>query len=351
MSASKGKRSKYLLTIARISVVAIGLVWAALWLADGDRWENLTKTFRRMDVGVFGAALVVFTLGQATIAFRWRLLLRTQSIALALPTAIRLHFLGLFYNNFMPGAVGGDVLRAWYVTKHTDKKFEAVLSVFVDRIVGLLSTLLIAAAFYTLFMRGEAAGLTVSGRNGAVTWLIANRLALALGVGVAVGILCVLLALRPTRIRLMKIGSHLWLHFTAIARRTKEAAIIYCSRPLTIAAVFGLTVLVQIAVITAYWFLGRTLGIAAPAKYYYVCFTLTWVFGAIPVSIGGAVVVETLFVILFVELAGVEAELALALALCQRIIWMVTSLPGAVIHLIGAHLPKEFSIDYEEVME
>ncbi len=74
---------------------------------------------------------------------------------------------------------------------------------------------------------------------------------------------------------------------------------------------------------------------------------MAWVFGAIPVSIGGVGVVEGFLVIMFTQFAGVEAEAALALALCQRIVWMITSLPGAAIHLIGAHLPKDFFVDYE----
>jgi len=39
---------------------------------------------------------------------------------------------------------------------------------------------------------------------------------------------------------------------------------------------------------------------------------------------------------------------ALALALCQRFIMLFASLPGALIHMIGAHLPKDFFVDYQE---
>jgi hypothetical protein len=60
--------------------------------------------------------------------------------------------------------VGGDLLRAWYVTRHTRKKFEAVLSVFVDRVIGLLSTLVIAVFCYLLFLRGRGPVLTSSDR-------------------------------------------------------------------------------------------------------------------------------------------------------------------------------------------
>ena len=46
--------------------------------------------------------------------------------------------------------------------------------------------------------------------------------------------------------------------------------------------------------------------------------------------------------------AGVNDDSALALALSQRFIWLLASLPGAAIHLLGAHLPKDFSVDYKE---
>ncbi len=70
-----------------------------------------------------------------------------------------------------------------------------------------------------------------------------------------------------------------------------------------------------------------------------------------PVSIGGAVVVEGMLMVLFINIAGVAEDSALALALSQRFVWILTSLPGAVIHLTGAHLPKGFFIDYNKSMD
>ena len=55
----------------------------------------------------------------------------------------------------MPGAVGGDLLKAWYVTKHTDRKIAGVLSVFVDRLIGLVALVLMAVATYSMFVRGQ----------------------------------------------------------------------------------------------------------------------------------------------------------------------------------------------------
>ncbi len=125
-----------------------------------------------------------------------------------------------------------------------------------------------------------------------------------------------------------------------IILKFRDAIVIYCKKPLTMLAAFALTLFLQILTITGFWLLGRNLGIETGVVYYYVFFTLTWILGAIPISIGGVVVVEVLLVSLFVKFAGAAPESASALALCQRAIWMLASLPGAVIHLAGAHLPE-----------
>jgi len=161
-------------------------------------------------------------------------------------------------------------------------------------------------------------------------------------------IFCVLLLSKTHR----AILARAWLYIRAATLRMvvnfKNAIIIYCSKPGTIFVVFALTVFLQLLTITGFWLLGRNLGIEAGIEYYYVFFTLAWVLGAVPVSIGGVAVVEFFLADLFIRFAGVGEEQAAALALCQRAVWMLASLPGAAIHLIGAHLPKDFFIDYKE---
>jgi len=336
---------------ARLLVVTLGLVWAILWLSRGENWADLKYTFGRMNLGLFAVALISYMLGQVIVACRWRLLLRVQRISLSIPTALRLQFIGLYYNNFMPSSVGGDLLRAWYVTKHTDRKFEAALSVFVDRVIGLLSTLVIAGFFYAVFLLGSQTSLPRDGedKNGSIGFFSRHESDILVLACVFVAIFCVMLLIKPCRLRLLAMWSRLRMQCAAILSKTRRAFILYCTSPLTILAAFGLTVVMQVGVITSFWLVGRSMGIQASVKYYYVFFTLTWVFGAIPVSVGGVGVVEGGLVALF-DIVGVPEVLAFALAICQRTVWMIASLPGGVIHLVGAHLPKDFSIDYGDAM-
>lgn len=347
---SKTERNNHIFLFLRIMVVAAGVAWAAVWLSKGQRWGNLAAVFRRMNLAVFGLVLGIFVIGQLMVGLRWWLLLRTQSIFIDLLAAIRLHFLGLFYNNFMPSAVGGDLLRAWYVTKHTDRRFHAVLSVFVDRAIGLLGSMVIAIVFYLLLLRGEGLQVAV-GDGGGLPKFFAEykhkRIILWVGVALA-AVFCGLLLHKRGRLLLGKICSLFLTYSRKSCEKFKDAVILYCSNLLAVLKVFGLTIFLQLLTITGFWILGMNMGVTAGIKYYCVFFPLGWAFGAIPVSIGGAVMVEGLTAYLFIHFAGVGAELALALALCQRIVWMAASLPGAVIHLVGAHLPKDFFIDYNK---
>lgn len=348
MSEAKGQKSKYIFLSLRIAVVVCGIGWGIYWVSKGQRWADLKQIFAQMNLWIFAGTLGIFILGQILIGLRWWLLLRTQSIYIGFWAAVRLHFLGLFYNNFMPSSVGGDLIRAWYVTRHTSKMFEAVLSVFVDRVVGLLSTLVIAGFFYLLFLRGRGAVIPSGEQHSVLDSIAAHRGLVLWAASVLLVAFCILLLFKNGRMIFIKILSSIRMHGIRIINKLKNAIFIYCSSPLTILAAFGITVFLQLMTITGFWFTGVNLGVDVSIKYYFVFFTLTWVLGAIPVSIGGAVVVEVLLASLFIRFAGVAAVPASALALCQRAVWMLASLPGAVIHLSGTHLPKDFFVDCDK---
>jgi len=336
MPNAQAKGKKHIFLLLRIAVVLGGVILAIIWLSGRDRWANLKQIFSQMNIWLFAAALGVFVISQIIIALRWWLLLRTQSIFISFSAAVRLYLLGWFYNNVMPSSVGGDLIRLWYVTKHTDKKFEAALSVIVDRAIGLASTLIIAVFFYLLFIRNQGHKVPFGVKSFAqYKWAFVCVLLAPLV------IFCLLLSHQKGRGILKKAWSHLSSHSVKVAGKLANAFRLYRGKPLAIFGAFGLTVVLQLTTITAFWLLGVNIGVDVSIKYYYTVFTLAWVLGAIPISIAGTGVTEGSLVGLFVTFAGVEPEPAFALALCQRFVWLLASVPGAVIHLIGAHLPPD----------
>ncbi len=116
--------------------------------ADTAR-QYLRPGFLRSIIRIRGwlllAAMLASLTGMLVTALRWWMLLAIQGIGISLWEAVRLTFLGQFYSLVVPGTVGGDVVKAYYVTKHTHAKAGAILSIFVDRVFGLAALTLVAA--------------------------------------------------------------------------------------------------------------------------------------------------------------------------------------------------------------
>jgi len=347
MGENKAQTRSRIFLVLRLAFVVCGLAWAVIWLTRQQRWHDFKNVLLQMNPVAFIASLVLFIISMFIVALRWWLLLKTQAIFIPYRAAVKLYFLGWFYNNFMPSSVGGDLVRIYYVAKHTHKKFEAGLSVLVDRAVGLLSTLIIAAFFYFLFLRGKGRVLPIERQTGGHLLDSVSRHSPVIFWSLAAAglILAVIACSSGGRKVLRKIVSFFYAHGRTSITKSIKAARLYCAGPLALLEAFGLTVFLQLMVITGFWIVGKSMGIHAHAAYYYTFFTIVWVLAAVPVSIGGAVVAEVSIVQLFATFAGVAPEAALAVALTQRIVWMLASIPGAVIHISGAHLPEDFSHD------
>jgi glycosyltransferase 2 family protein len=340
--AHNGGRKGHLSLIARVAVATA----AILWVLRGQDWRELAAVLRNLSLGYFSLSLAVYASAEVIIAIRWWLLLRAQSIHIEVSAAVRLFFLGLFYNNVMPGSVGGDLLKAWYVTKHTERRLEGVLSVFVDRAIGLAGLVLIAIATYLVLVRGHIAAVAKTKGTRPPGWLSQHPGAI-LGAGVAFGALLVVVLVHPTgRAGLARLAGIARLRGVSLLRRAKDAIVVYCSKLWTLLGTMVLTLIGQSITIIAFWLLGRDLGIEAGLRYYFFVFPVVWVVGAVPISIAGLGIVEAGTVGLLCRLTGAPAEKVLVLVFCQRFVWVLASLPGGMVHLLGAHLPqREISID------
>ncbi len=95
-----------------------------------------------------GLALITFlAIGSIFViaSFRWRMLLKVQGVTLGFFRIFHLTMIGIFFNNFVPGLTGGDFVKAYYVSRETHKKTEAITTVFLDRAVGLFALSTLAA--------------------------------------------------------------------------------------------------------------------------------------------------------------------------------------------------------------
>ncbi|PWU14933.1 MAG: lysylphosphatidylglycerol synthetase family protein [Bdellovibrio sp.] len=82
---------------------------------------------------------------------RWRMLLRSQGFHAKSGAAFAMTLIGTFFSFFLPGGVGGDIIKAYYVVQKLEKhKVKAVATVLFDRILGLFT--MVIMAFFACFL-------------------------------------------------------------------------------------------------------------------------------------------------------------------------------------------------------
>ncbi|RME04431.1 MAG: UPF0104 family protein [Planctomycetota bacterium] len=84
---------------------------------------------------------------------RWRLLLESQGVLISFWKAFKIAYIGYLFNTFMPGSVGGDMVKGYYIfRKQKTRRAQALFSVLLDRVLGLISLVLLAsiAALFSL---------------------------------------------------------------------------------------------------------------------------------------------------------------------------------------------------------
>jgi glycosyltransferase 2 family protein len=338
---------KYISAILRIGVALVALYF----VFRGEDLGHIGKTFLGINWFVFAGAFLLYVLCNCIFVVRWGLLLKAQEIHIGYFTALKLHFLGLFYNNCLPGSVGGDLLRAWYVTHHTDKKVEAALSVFVDRAIGLGCTIVLAAFFYWLILSGQSSeGLDISRSIGGSNGLIVYVKWLVIVFFMAAVLLVILLSVsRRGRGMLKRAYSMVWQKGTILLKKLITAVRLYCSKPFTLMFAVFLTFFIQILAIFCIWLICWERGIGVELKYYLAFFPVSWVAGSLPISVGGVGIVEGSLKMLFSKVPGILNGQSVIPGLIHRGILLLISVPGLIIHIRGTHLPvdkEEFLVDF-----
>lgn len=121
--------------------LAVGILY---WL-----YRKGVLDFKLLSMLLRPELLLGFTLALAStfffVSWRWQILLKTHKIYLSLWEAYKLNIIGLFFNHVMPGGVGGDVVKAYYIVKENPKnRMGAGITVLLDRVFGLYAMTVLA---------------------------------------------------------------------------------------------------------------------------------------------------------------------------------------------------------------
>src|SRR4029077_14604883 len=76
---------------------------------------------------------------------RWYVVVRTQGLRLRLRDALKIGFIANAVDAIVPGQVGGDVVKATFLCRKQSSRTQAIASVMIDRVLGVLGLFLLAS--------------------------------------------------------------------------------------------------------------------------------------------------------------------------------------------------------------
>lgn len=270
---------------------------------------------------------------------RWHALLKVQDVRLAPSVLTRLFLIGTFFNTFTLGVTGGDVVKAYYVSheaKH--RRAEAVITVFLDRIIGMIALFFIA--LIALFFAENTAEM----KN-----LRIAILAMFFGTLCAAGLILNKPLLK--KIPFLEIIARK-LPFYHGLRKIYNAFHLYHRHKRTLLLTFVYSILLQSCMMLVIYTLGFALDIRnADLIHYFLFFPIIATISALPISLGGLGVGEAGFVYFF-GLVGVSAGKAFALGLCTRFVWIIWGLLGGLLYILPSNtIKKETAVINAENLE
>jgi uncharacterized protein (TIRG00374 family) len=138
---------RMLLTVLQLSVTGALLWWV---FHDPNQREKMKVALQTADYRWVCVGVLAYLVVEIAAAVRWQILLRVQKIHLSIPRLSGLFLIGMFYNQFLPGGTGGDIIKSYLLLKETDKKAGALLAVVFDRLIGLVGLVVITVTLVSL---------------------------------------------------------------------------------------------------------------------------------------------------------------------------------------------------------
>jgi glycosyltransferase 2 family protein len=237
-------------------------------LAMGIDMRESAKAIAAIDLRYLILVLVLVAIDRAVMILRWLLLLRASGIAIGTRDTARLFLVSSFVGSFLPAGVGGDLARAYGLARESTSGSEALASVAVDRVLGVMSIVVMAVV-------GVIAWKPAQG-DARVVWAIA-----------ALTVACGALFWANVWLRWMIPDAQ---HGHFIARRLirlSDALSRYRDRRGVLAHVMAWSLVVQLLRITQAYFLGLGLGLTVPYSYYLLFMPPGLLMLLLPVSISG----------------------------------------------------------------
>ena len=306
--------------------VGVSLALLGVLFARVDR-AQMAASLRGAALPLLLLCIPLYAVGQVLSTLRWQILLAAEGLRVPLWPLALLYSEGMFFNLFLPTAVGGDVMRGYRIWHLTQGGEGALASILVERISGFVAMIGIAcaataAAFATGTLRDPVVAAFVAG--------VAAALAAAIS-----------LLVSPSVFRLAErlAGARAGSGAFQTARRFCEAVQRYRGHGRAVVAALGISLAFQTLIVFLVYLVALALHLPIAFVQFLIFIPILNVISMLPISLSGLGVREGGAIYLLAKI-GVDPAASLTLSLLWFAVVAVTSLPGGLVFLWGGHRAK-----------
>ncbi|MCC6544299.1 MAG: flippase-like domain-containing protein [Nitrospirae bacterium] len=262
------------------------------------------KLFKHVNVEYLLIALVLYLIGQVICSYRWKLVASVMGFQNSFRQFFTYYFIGMFFNLFLPTAIGGDVGKCYYLSKGNKKILRAVVTVLADRGAGLIVLVIIAGISLTMLN-----GITLPYSLPAVI-LMGNSLILA---GLVVPVFA---------------GKYL----SSLSEKV-SLLLNYWKTPWPLIKAIAISAIFHTLIIIIHILIGLSLEMTIPWRFYLFVVPLVVTVSMLPVSLSGIGLREGAYVF-FLAFVNVPETEALTFAFGWFTILVMSSLAGGIVFAI-----------------
>lgn len=307
------------------TAVSLLLILILLYIMRG-KYGDIVKALKSTNVAVFILAFIAFTSASIVASFRMKLIIEAQDINIKFREVLSLTFIGYFFNNFLPTSIGGDVIKAHYLSKHSRDTAGSYTSVFVDRMVGLVT--MIFMAFTALICVGAD--------------IVDKRLAFAIYTITAVSLLVIVFLANKNFAKKFSALIKLVKPIESQLRNFYHTTNKYRHRIGLMVTTLFISVISQLFYFTCFGVLALSIGSWIPAADLLLRMPMVSMMSLLP-SINGLGVREGSTVVLFGPLIGKENALAISILMIMML--LITSIIGGIVYALS----PQFKMKLKEI--
>ena len=308
---------KILAGLFQVAVTIAVLVWV---FHDPQKRAQMGVALRAADYRWIAGAILAYLTVEIGAGVRWHILLKVQRIHLSAPRVAGLFLIGMFYNQFLPGGTGGDIMKSYLLLKETPGKATgALLAVVFDRIVGLVALIIITGTLIGL--RYE--WLTQLPETRHLVWLLLAVLSSA-----------VLMLLTSFVVSGLNLAHRLPQRFPGREKLIELSAAyhLYAHHWRATLVAFGASVIAHLATFANFLCVAYAFRARVAVIDFFAIMPIERTISSLPISFAGVGLREKIFQIMLHGLCGVPEAVAVLIGSMSFLVMLACCAPGGIVY-------------------